>query len=202
MMDGNGADKPGSVFQELEKGAVELDRIPDPREFVEQSAATILKQVGTFPSAQREAAALERLRVYFRTCGEFLARFEYAPLHSEVNKLARDLRALTVPEPIATGEEEVSKHSREFLEIGYRSIEVTTVGSLLRRGEEILAILPRSVKTSQCEIDRYGLRLARPVTIRSEPYISQWEQQFPSAAEIDECARRVEAPPRPAWSPE
>src|SRR5512146_1221848 len=109
---------------QLEKLAVDLDRIPDPREFVEQSAAAILKQIGKFPSAQREGAALNRLREYFARCGEFLRRFEYAPLQGEVSKLGRDLRALAVPEPPATQDGEIEKHQRALLELGYRPVEI------------------------------------------------------------------------------
>jgi hypothetical protein len=187
---------------ELEKLGVELDRIPDPREFVEQSAAAILKQVGKFPSATREAAALERLRKYFATCGEFLRRFVYEPLPAEVNSLSRDLRALAVPEPSARPGTEIDRVQRQLLQLGYLSIELDAVRTALKEGERITGVTARAVTTSERTIDRFGLRKIRPRAIREQQYIDRWNSQFPTAEMITEQARRAEAPPRPIWSPE
>lgn len=199
-MDNETAHHPLSI--ELERLAVELDRIPDPREFVEQSAAAILKQIGKFPSAQREASALTRLREYFARCGEFLRRFVYESLQGEVNSLSRDLRALAVPEPPARPDTEIERVQRQLLQLGYLSIELDAVRTALKEGERITGVTARAVTTSERTIDRYGLREIRPAALRGQHYIDRWNSQFPTAEMITEQARRAEAPPRPIWSPE
>ncbi len=133
-----------------------------------------------FPEEHREAARAEVVG--------FIRAYVEQQRDPVFDQLARDLgRALgrlAVPPPSPTPDGEIDRNALVLGEL-YFPIEIDQLRVALQRGERILSVGPRAVKTDKREIDRFNLRKFRPSSIQGEKFVEIWERQFPSRSEID-----------------